>query len=140
MVLEEWSSMYFKLLSLIWGIFAITVRPLIHLIPKQWNDFELNKAYKKKQPKWVWVAGVLGFLLVSITWYVELTTAVPYSLIITILVTLTLVKIFQLLFNYDKFRQFVVKALIEDQSIIRKINIVSTILGLILIALGLFLY
>ncbi|WP_105615239.1 hypothetical protein [Vallitalea okinawensis] len=132
--------MYFKVLSLVWGILAITVRPLIHLIPKQWNDFELNKAYKKKQPKWVWGVGALSLALVSITWYIELTTAVPYSLIISMLVTLTLIKIFQLLFNYDKFRLFVVKALVEDRSIITKINIASTILGLILVALGLFLY
>jgi len=131
---------YFKIFSIVWGIVMICVRVLIHLMPEKWNKFELNKAYSEKKPKWVWAVGIFSIIIVLITWYKEITTEVSLSIIISILLTLTLIKVSQVLFNYDKFRSFVIKALVEDRSIITKINIATTILGIILILLGVFLY
>ncbi len=131
---------YFKLFSLIWGIVMIILRSMIHMFPERWNKFELNIAYTEKQPKWIWKVALLSVIVVGFTWYKELTTEIPYSLFLSILVTITLLKTSQVLFNYSKFRDFVKKALLEDRKIIVKINISTTILGVILILLSIFVY
>lgn len=131
---------YFKIFSIVWGVIMIGLRLLIHIIPEKWNDFELNKAYSEKKPKWIWVVSIFAIFLVIFTWYKEITTEVDLSIILTILVTLTLIKISQIIFNYNSFRKFVKKALVEDRGIIVKINIASTILGIILILLAIFVY
>ncbi|WP_202710739.1 hypothetical protein [Sporosalibacterium faouarense] len=118
----------------------IGVRLLIHLIPEKWSNFELNKAYSEEKPKWIWGVGIFSIFIVIVTWYKEITTEVHLSIILSILITLTLIKVSQILFNYNKFRSFVTKALVEDRRIITQISIGTTILGIILILLGIFLY
>lgn len=131
---------YFQVLSLIFGAILILTRPAIQFFPKKWNDFELNTAYTEKQPRWVWVVGSLGLLLVGFTWYKHFSVSVPYSLVITLLLTLTLLKTSQVLFNYKQFRDFVVRVLTRDRKILAAINIVALILGLGALAMGIFLY
>jgi hypothetical protein len=131
---------YFQVMSLIFGAILILTRPAIQFFPKRWNDFELNTAYTEKQPRWVWVVGSLGLLLVGFTWYKHFTAGVPYSLVITLLLTLTLLKTSQVLFNYKQFRAFVVRVLTRDRKILAAINIVALILGLGALAMGIFLY
>lgn len=131
---------YFEIFSIVWGVIMIGLRLLIHLIPEKWSDFELNKAYSEKKPKWIRAVIILAIFLVALTWYKEITTEVNLSMILSILVSLTLIKVSQVIFNYNSFRRFVKKALVEDRKIITKINIASTILGIILILLGIFVY
>ena len=131
---------YFQVLSLMFGLLLILTRPLIQFFPKRWNDFELNTAYTEKQPGWVWVVGVIGFLLVGFTWYKHLTTDVPYSLVITIFITLTLLKTSQVLFNYKQFRQFVERVLVTDRKTLALINTTVLALGIAVLSLGLFVY
>lgn len=131
---------YFQLFSIIWGITMIGIRMLIHLIPEKWNEFEINKAYTEKRPQWVWVIAFISLLVVGVTWYKQMTADVKFSIILTILVTITLIKISQLLFNYNNFRKYVIKALKEDRRIIVRINITTTLIGIMLILLGVFIY
>ncbi len=131
---------YFQVLSLIFGAILILTRPVIQFFPKRWNDFELNTAYTEKQPRWVWVVGSLGLLLVGFTWYKHFTAGVPYSLVIALLLTLTLLKTSQVLFNYKQFRDFAVRVLTRDRKILAAINIVALILGLAALAMGILLY
>ena len=51
---------YFKIFSIVWGVIMIGLRLLIHIIPEKWNDFELNKAYSEKKPKWIWVVSIFA--------------------------------------------------------------------------------
>lgn len=131
---------FFAAFSIVWGTIMIGLRLFMHLIPKAWSEFELNQVYTEKKPRWVWGLGLLSILIVALTWYKEITTDVPYSLFLTILVSLTLIKIFQLVFNYTHFREFVKRALVEDRKILRKINLATTIIGTILIFLGIFIF
>lgn len=131
---------YFQILSLVFGALLILTRPAIQFFPKQWNAFELNTAYTKKQPRWVWVVGFIGLLLVAFTWYMHFTAGVPYSLVITLLLSLTLIKSYQVLFNYEQFRSFVVRVLEKDRQTLSLINVGVLILGLGTILIGIFLY
>ncbi|WP_026477450.1 hypothetical protein [Alkaliphilus transvaalensis] len=131
---------YFQSFSIVFGLLMVGVRLLIHLIPEKWNDFELNHAYTQKRPLWIWFVAIIGIVVVGVTWYMELTSDVRFSIILTLVITSTLIKVSQVLFNYDNFRKFVKKALIDDRSIIVKINIATTVLGIALVLLGIFVY
>ncbi|MFO7941755.1 MAG: hypothetical protein R6U92_03810 [Bacillota bacterium] len=131
---------YFQALSYAFGAILILTRPAIQLFPKRWNDFELNTAYTEEQPRWVWYAGILGVCLVLFTWYQHFTLDVPNSLVITLILSLTLIKMSQVLFNYKQFREFVVRVLTKDRKTLALINIAASILGIIVVAIGYFLY
>jgi hypothetical protein len=131
---------YFQAVCFIFGGLILLTRPIMHLFPKKWNDFELNTAYTEKQPAWVWVVAGIGILLVGFTWYQHITTDVPNSLVITLILSLTLVKISQVLFNYEMFRKFAVRVLTKDRKILTAINFVVIFLGVAVISMGFLLY
>jgi hypothetical protein len=131
---------YFQILSIVFGAILILTRPAIQFFPKQWNAFELKTAYTEKQPRWVWFIGLFGICLVAFTWYKHLTAGVPYSIVITLILTLTLVKMSQVLFNYKQFRIFVVQVLEKDRKTLALINLFALLLGLASLAMGLLLY
>ena len=131
---------YFQVLSIVFGLVLILTRPAIHFFPKQWNAFELNTAYTEKQPRWVWLVGLFGIGLVAFTWYKHFTTGVPYSLVITLLLTLTLLKMSQVLFNYKQFRAFVVQVLEYDRKTLALINLAALFLGMASLLIGFLLY
>ena len=131
---------FFQILSFVFGALLILTRPAIQFFPRQWNAFELNKAYTEKQPRWVWIVGALGVLLVAFTWYKHFTAGVPYSLVITILLSLTLIKMSQVLFNYKQFRIFVARVLEKDRKTLALINLFALLLGISSLFIGLFLY
>ncbi len=131
---------YFQILSIVFGVILILTRPAIQFFPKQWNAFELNTAYTERQPRWVWFVGLLGLALVILTWYMHFTAGVPYSIVITLVLTLTLVKTSQVLFNYKQFRNFAVRVLERDRKTLTMINIFALLLGLALLIIGFLLY
>lgn len=131
---------YFQFLSIGFGIFAIVVRSLIHILGERWTKFELDTAYTAKRPAWIWGAAAVGIAVTALTWYKHFTTEIPWSLAITIMVTLTLVKLSQVLFNYENFRNFAKLALVHDRRIIIAINVATITLGLAMIGLGIFVY
>jgi len=131
---------YFQVLSIVFGLILILTRPAIQFFPKQWNAFELNTAYTEKQPRWVWYGGIFGLSLVVFTWYMHFTAGVPYSIIITLMLTLTLVKMSQVLFNYKQFRAFAVRMLEKDRKTLTLINIFALFLGLASLLMGFLLY
>lgn len=131
---------YFQILSYVFGAILILTRPAIQFFPRYWNKFELEKAYTEKQPAWVWVVGLIGLLLVAFTWYKHFTAGVPYSLVITILLSLTLIKMSQVLFNYKQFRIFVARVLEKDRKTLALINLFALLLGISSLFIGLFLY
>jgi len=121
-------------------LILILTRPAIQFFPKQWNAFELNTAYTEKQPRWVWFVGLFGLALVIFTWYMHFTAGIPYSIVITLVLTLTLVKMSQVLFNYKQFRAFAVRVLEKDRKTLTLINIFALLLGLALLIMGFMLY
>jgi len=131
---------YFQVLSIVFGLILILTRPAIQFFPQQWNAFELNTAYTEKQPRWVWFVGLFGLALVILTWYMHFTAGIPYSIVITLVLTLTLVKTSQVLFNYKQFRSFVVRVLERDRKTLTLINTFALLLGLALLIMGFLLY
>lgn len=131
---------YFAVLSIGFGLLLVLTRLLINLLGDAWSEFELNKAYTEKQPRWLWLVGFWGLILIAFTWYKYLTTDIQYSIVITIIITATLVKIVQVLFNYKNFRLFAKRLLIKERQKLLALNGILLFLGLVLIAMGIFIY
>lgn len=131
---------YFKILGIIFGLAAMLKPFYMHLIPWDENKF-IAKAYTKKRPKWVAPVAILGLILVGFTWYKEITTDIPYSLIITIIFSLTAIKAIFFLFDYEKFQLWVAGMLAKDKGKkIVLVDILAGLLGLIVLIASIIIY
>ncbi len=131
---------YFKILGLVFGLAAFLKPVYMHLIPWDENKF-IATTYSKKRPAWIVPVAVMGLLLVAFTWYKHFTAGVPYSIILTLLFSLTAVKGITLLFNYDQFYKMVAKLLSKNKGRdIVIIDIAAGIFGLVLILLAILVY
>ena len=131
---------YFQILGVSFGIIAFLKPFYMHLIPWDENKF-IAKAYTEKRPWWILPVAILGLLLVGFTWYKELTTDIPYSIIITILFSLTSIKAIVFLYDYQKFFLWIESMLKKEEGKqIVWVDIAAGIFGLLLILLSLLLF
>lgn len=131
---------YFEALSIGFGLVMILTRPLIHLFPQRWADFEMERVYTRRQPVWVRLVGAFGLGLVTFSWYWHFTHGVPYSIVVTLIISLTLIKLSQVLFNYRQFRTFAERVLKRERNTMNLISVATALLGLALIGIGIWLY
>ncbi len=130
---------YFQVLCLFWAIIGIGSRIIMITLGEHWNRWELEKAYGKEKPKWIYLVGILGILLIIYTWYSVFALQVAHSWIIASLISLTAIKIFMLLFRYGKFRAFIIEIL-NNKNKLTLLNSGVAVFSLICIAMALFLY
>lgn len=131
---------YFKALGILFGLAAMLKPVYMHLLPWDENKFPA-KTYAKKRPAWIIPVALLGLLLVALTWYVELTTDVTYSMVITIIFSLTAIKALLFLFDYQRFYNWLQQKLKEDSG--KKIVIVDIwagALGLIVVVTSIVIF
>ncbi len=128
---------YFKILGVCFGIVAFLKPFYMHLLPWDENRF-IEKTYSEKRPAWILWVGLAGLSLVGLTWYIEITTDIRYSLIITIMFSLTAVKAIFFIFDYQKFHNWVKEMLSHNKgSKIVLVDIFAGIFGLAMIVLSL---
>ncbi len=130
---------YFKLLGIIFGTAALLKPFYMHILPWDENKF-IARAYSKKRPGWIVPVAIIGIALVMFTWYKEITTDIKYSLVLSILFSLTSIKAVFFLFDYEKFQKWVAGMLSRNKG--RQIVIVDIftgVFGLIMISLSLLL-
>lgn len=131
---------YFKILGTVFGLIAMLKPFYMHILPWDENKY-LKKAYSEKRPKWVIPVAIIGLLLVALTWYMELTTKVPYSIVITIIFSLTAIKALFFIFDYEKFQKWVAGMLSKNNG--RKVimvDVLAGIFGLIVVVASLLIY
>jgi hypothetical protein len=97
---------YFQILGVGFGLMAFMKPFYMHVIPWDGKKF-IAKVYTKKRPRWVVPVALIGLSLVGYTWYKEITTEIRYSLIITIMFSLTAIKALFFICNYRKFQIWV---------------------------------
>ncbi|MCA1803569.1 MAG: hypothetical protein LC662_14060, partial [Rhodothermaceae bacterium] len=101
----------------------------------KWNRWELNRAYTQEKPAWIYILAACSALFITYTWYRVWTDDVDYGWILAALLSITLIKMSQLIFNYDSFRMFV-KTALQDKSKMLVINTGVIIFSIVLIYLG----
>jgi len=131
---------YFKILGITFGMMALLKPVYMHLIP--WNEMKaIKETYTSKKPKWIVPTGIIGLLLVGLTWYIELTTSVKYSIFITVLFSLTVIKALFFIFDYAKFQKWVAGMLEKDKGKrIILVDIGAGIFGLVLVSVSLYIF
>jgi len=123
---------YFQVLGIGFGLIAFLKPFYMHVLPWDENKF-IAKAYTEKRPKWVVPIAIIGLLFVGFTWYMELTTHIKYSIIITIMFSLTAVKAILFIFDYKKFYNWLDGMLRKNKG--KKIVLVDIYAGLFGLAL-----
>lgn len=130
---------YFSYLCFGWAFVGIITRILMVGLGERWNRWELQRAYAKKKPKWIYGLAMGGIILVGVTWYKVVSLEVRGSWIIATVLSLTLIKISALLFNYEKFRRFASDTLNNPRKKMR-LTISVFLMSIVFILLGLFVY
>jgi hypothetical protein len=131
---------YFQGLGLIFGLAAMLKPVYMHVLPWDEHAF-IAKAYTKRRPPWVVPVAILGLALVALTWYVHFTAGVPYSLVLTILFSLTALKGLTLLLDYDRFQRWVAAMLAKDRGRgVVLVDLAAGAFGLAIVLLALFVY
>ena len=131
---------YFTWLGLLFGLAALLKPVYMHVIPWNENAF-IAKAYAEKRPRWIVPVAVIGLGLVALTWYQHFTAGVEYSLILTILFSLTALKAITLIFDYKRFHTWVAKMLSKDKG--KKVVLVdigASAIGLAIVVLAILVY
>lgn len=118
---------YFKLLGIVFGLLALLKPIYMHVLPFDEMKF-IKKTYGKKRPWWILVVGFIGLFLLALTWYKHFTLSIDYSIILTILFSLTAIKAIIFLFKYDDFQKWVEKMINKEKG--RKIVIIDLIVGI----------
>ncbi|MGF7059030.1 hypothetical protein [Brassicibacter mesophilus] len=130
---------YFGIICFVWALIGIGSRIIMGVMGEKWNNWELNSAYASEKPKILNVIGVIGYLIVIFTWYMVIISSIEYSWIIAALVSVTVIKISTILFNYKAFRRFVSDMLNNEKKMFQ-LNLGVVIYSIILIFMGIFLY
>ncbi|MFO7574296.1 MAG: hypothetical protein R6W67_03975 [Bacteroidales bacterium] len=118
---------YFKILGITFGLVAFLKPFYMHILPWDENSF-IAKTYTDKKPRWVIPVALAGLALVAFTWYKELTTDIRYSMVITIMFSLTAIKAILFIFDYNAFQKWVAGMLRKDSG--RKIVVVDILAGI----------
>ena len=106
---------------------------------KQWAKWELEKVYTEEKPRWIYPLAFFAVCFVAFTWYKVFTDGIAYSWVIASMVTFTLFKIFNLVFNYTEFRNFVQETLANKKKLLQ-LNVMISIFSIICLMMGVFLY
>ncbi len=130
---------YFSLICIAWAAIGIGSRALMLLYGNRWNEWELSKAYTQKRPFWVNIIGVFAVVFAGFTWYMVITEDVRYSWIIGLMMTFMLFKMYMLLFNYERFREFV-KNTLNDRKKRLTLNSLVFFASVVFLLMGLLLY
>ncbi len=135
----NFGNVYFSILCYIWSAIAIISRIAMFAMKDNWNKWETEKAYSQKKPFWVYIVCIVGIVIIITTWYVNFKYNVSLGWILSILITLTSIKMVNIIFNYNKFRDFIIKTL-NNKGKMMKLNVLVLALSIILIFMGIFLY
>ena len=130
---------YFFYLGIIFGLIAALKPFYMHVIKWDENKF-IAKAYKKNRSPVLVLISLIGLALIILTWILHFMLDVKYSIVITLLFSITLIKIFFLIFDYDRFHQWIYTMLKEDKKKIVKIDSLAGIFGIIVIIISFILY
>jgi hypothetical protein len=133
---------YFALLSIVIGALLCVKWPLTFAFP-QWSERLITqRLYTDEKPRWIWLVIPFGLSLIVLTWYMHFSSDVPYSIVLTLIVTVSMLKMAEMVFNYAEFREWLDLAVVEPlrRSSLDSFQVALTVAGMILIALGIYIY
>jgi len=114
------------------------------LLSGLWIGF-CGESYKKialrflpeKRSLWILVVSLVMFAWIVFTWYQFFQTPTAITFIVTFIFSLSLIKLFAVLFKYQRYREFALRFLEVDATLLKVFAALYFSLGACLIAIGL---
>jgi len=120
--------LYFKWIGTIGGLLMAAAALWILVAPGRYKETAL-KLIPETKPSWMNPVGAGTAAWVIVTWLVYLTVPSPLTFYITLVASLSLVKIYMIFFRYDQFRGMVIKTMNADQAILWLLSLFYLMLG-----------
>ena len=127
---------YFKVLSVILGAWMLVGGLWVSVFPEGWKRLVV-KLYPEIRPRWMPVAGILVLLWVLWTWVEFAKAATMENFVVTLVVSLGLVKVAPLVLFYKKSRGFLM-TLVAEPVALRVVMLSTAAIGLALLTMGIF--
>ncbi|MDD5218100.1 MAG: hypothetical protein PHS88_08355 [Candidatus Omnitrophica bacterium] len=127
---------YFKGVSLIFGSLMMFATCAAFFRPSAYKDFVLQKVYPEKRSPGVIVAAVLFCVLVIFSWREWFAVRTLSALMVCLVLLLSLLKVFLILFYYHPFRGLVFALLTKEIVALRVLSACGFAVGLCLLILG----
>jgi hypothetical protein len=127
---------YFKVLSVVLGAWMLLGGLWVSIFPEGWKRLVL-RLYPEIRPRWMPATGILVLLLVLWTWVEFVKAATMENFVVTLVVSLGLVKVAPLVFFYKKSREFLM-ALVAEPVALRVMMLSTAAIGAALLVMGIF--
>lgn len=127
---------YFRFLSILLGSLMLASGIGVVLFKSAWEKAFL-KIYPEKRPSWLLFVGGAVLVWVLATWWAFFQAASMFNFVVTLAVSLGLVKAAPLIFFYEKSRHFL-KILGGEPLAFRVVMLSSASVGAALLIMGLF--
>jgi hypothetical protein len=137
---DEESMLYFRFLALLFGTTMVFLAPVIALRGQRWIDLFSEALIPEKQPVWFWAAGAFAAFLTLITWYMQITSPVTLSWVMTLFITLSLVKAYCFIFRYDQTRKVALSLMDKGRTFTTGLAGILFLAGFCILCLGIFAF
>lgn len=137
---DEESMLYFRFLALLFGTTMVFLAPVIALRGQRWIDLFSEALIPEKQPVWFWAAGAFAAFLTLITWYVQITSPVTLSWVMTLFITLSLVKAYCFIFRYEQARKVTLSLMDKGRTFTAGLAGILFLAGFCILCLGIFAF
>jgi hypothetical protein len=124
---------YFTFIGTVFSLILILKLPVIYFLGKKWNQFELGVIYKEEKPTWIKYLLVFDIVIIAYTWYQYTIDQNKRNLIISLIVSLTMIKVSTVMFNYKNFRNFAENATVVKKEKLLLLNLFTFLLGIFLL-------
>ena len=132
--------LYFRFLALLFGTTMVFLAPVIALRGQRWIDLFSEALIPEKQPVWFWAAGAFAAVLTLITWYVQITSPVTLSWVMTLFITLSLVKAYCFIFRYEQARKVTLSLMDKGRTFTAGLAGILFLAGFCILCLGIFAF
>lgn len=106
---------YFQTLGLVFGVFSLTAGIALALRPKNFSGGILLRAFPEKRPVWLTVFTLIWLVLCLYSWVFFTQILSAYSFLITLVLTLGLIKAFFMHTQYVHFRKILESLLTTEK-------------------------
>lgn len=127
---------YFKILGVVLGAWMALGGTWAAFAGKSLEQLT-RKVYPEVRPRWMVVAGTIVLVLVLWTWVEFARRASLENFVVTLVMSLALLKAAPMIFFYKKYREFVM-ALVAEPLALRVISLSSASIGAALLVMGIF--
>ena len=132
---ERKNMSYFKILSVIFGM-AMVLGGLWVVLCRERVKGVIEKIYPEKKPAWVNISSLAALVLGIWTGYEFLVHPGSYAFVVTLVVSVTFLKVMLVALFYRKYRELVFGLMAEPLAL-RAVMLSSAAIGVALLMLGL---